>query len=609
MRGMLGLTVLVAAVCGWADALPRPAELQPAVEFWKRVYTEVDADSGLLHDDRYLGVVYERIELPAAGQRARQRAVERAKRRYRAILVELAEGTRQGLDDEARRVLALWREHGGEAGLRGAASRLRFQGGLARRFRAGWIRAGRWLPYIRDALARAGMPAELAALPHVESSFDPGIRSSVGATGMWQFTRSTGRRFMRIDHVVDERLDPFLATDAAVQLLRHDYAVTGSWPLAITAYNHGVTGMRRAAETLGTEDIGVIAARYSSRTFGFASRNFYPALLAAAEVDRDAEKYFGPMRRDAPISSQVIETAGYYRAVELAAALDVPIDVLRELNPALRAPVWRGDKYVPRGFRLRLPADRSEATLRARLAEVTAFDVQRPDRFHTVQWGEALSVIAAQYGVSLRALMDVNDIRNAHRIRAGRVLRLPLPAGRALAAAAPPDPASPQLAEVSFTPDLDAPSPVLPGDLSADPADYSVAGDGSIVIQDGETLGHYAEWLGIRATALRRLNGLRYGRPVVIGQRLKLSFDVVDPATFENRRMRYHRELQEGYFARRHITGTRQHIIRPGDSLWRLARQRYRLPTWLIRQYNPDIDFDHLRGGERVVIPVIALNR
>ena len=56
------------------------------------------------------------------------------------------------------------------------------------------------------------------------------------------------------------------------------------------------------------------------------------------------------------------------------------------------------------------------------------------------------------------------------------------------------------------------------GDLSADPADYSVAGDGSIVIQDGETLGHYAEWLGIRATALRRLNGLRYGRPVVIGQ-------------------------------------------------------------------------------------------
>ena len=135
-------------------------------------------------------------------------------------------------------------------------------------------------------------------LPHVESSFNPRAYSKVGAAGLWQFMRSTGRRYMRIDGAVDDRLDPFRSTEAAAQLLAYNYRVLGTWPLALTAYNHGTAGMRRAKETLGTDDIVRIVRNYTSRTFGFASRNFYVSFLAALEIDRNPEKYFGSLQKD-----------------------------------------------------------------------------------------------------------------------------------------------------------------------------------------------------------------------------------------------------------------------------------------------------------------------
>ena len=143
-------------------------------------------------------------------------------------------------------MLGLFPEATTNAELRAAAQRLRFQLGQADRFRAGLVRSGAYKPYIHEAFVKQGLPRELGALPHVESSFDPTAYSKVGAAGMWQFMRSTGVRYMRIDHIVDERRDPFLATDAAVRLLADNYSVLQSWPLALTAYNHGVSGMRRA---------------------------------------------------------------------------------------------------------------------------------------------------------------------------------------------------------------------------------------------------------------------------------------------------------------------------------------------------------------------------
>ena len=242
-----------------AGTMPRPAGLEPDVAFWRRIFSEVTSRQALVHDNRYLGIVYEKMDLPGEQDwDADKRISDAVHGKYERILKTLASGKRDGLTGDEARVLAIWPAGVTNEDLLNAAGRVRFQQGLADRFRDGLIRSGQWRDHIRETLRKEGVPEELAALPHVESSYDPAARSYLGASGLWQFTGDTGRRFMHIDNVVDERRDPFESTVAAARLLKYNYSILGSWPLAITAYNHGVSGMRRAVQAMGTEDIEII---------------------------------------------------------------------------------------------------------------------------------------------------------------------------------------------------------------------------------------------------------------------------------------------------------------------------------------------------------------
>ena len=247
----------------------------------------------------------------------------------------------------------MWGPNINSAALSDASQRVRFQLGQADKFREGLIRSGAWEHYIKKTMTEAGLPPEIASLPHVESSFNPAARSKVGAAGMWQFMVSTGRRFMRIDNVVDERLDPYKSTRAAALLMQQNYEVTRAWPLAITAYNHGASGMRRAIEQVGTDDIGVIVRKYKSRSFGFASRNFYTALLAAVDVDRDPERYFGALDRHAPDNSRVLVLPDYI-AVGHAwrSRWASNRDTLESINMSLKPTVWNGTQEGAEGLRV-----------------------------------------------------------------------------------------------------------------------------------------------------------------------------------------------------------------------------------------------------------------
>ena len=196
-------------------------------------------------------------------------------------------------------MLALWGPNPSAILLRDATQRIRFQLGQADRFKEGLIRSSSWQTHIAETFANQGLPPELAVLPHVESSFNAAAYSKVGAAGLWQFMRSTGRRYMRVDDAVDERLDPYRSTEAAAQLLAYNYRVLGSWPLALTAYNHGAAGMRRARETVGTDDFVKINRTYNSRTFGFASRNFFPVVPGRADHRRESGEILRPARSPA----------------------------------------------------------------------------------------------------------------------------------------------------------------------------------------------------------------------------------------------------------------------------------------------------------------------
>jgi membrane-bound lytic murein transglycosylase D len=767
--------LLLAAASASAEVLPRPPALEPNVRFWTRIYTEIDTQSGLIHDSEYLDVVYETLRLPAGlSTRARERYVEQAKRRYTRVLLELAAGNRSGLSPDAARVLGLWPDGTANATFRAAARNVRFQLGQADKFRAGLLRAGQWRSHIEQVLAAEGVPPELVALPHVESSFNPKAYSRVGAAGLWQFTRSTGRLFMRVDDVVDERMDPHKASVAAARLLRHNYGRTDSWPLAITAYNHGVAGMERAVRTLGTRDIATIVAQHKSRSFGFASRNFYSEFLAASEIDRDPERFFGPLDPLPEGSYEVVTLDSYYKAASLQRAFGISMDALRDENLALRPSVWSGAKYVPRGYQLRVPKHYVTQAVDQVLASIPTNEKlaeQHRDKYYKVRRGDTLSRIAARQGIAMRDLAALNGLRGRNTIRVGQVLRLPddaigaqpvatvarveplpsdrihrvrrgetiasiarsygvseaeiaeanddlrsrnkivvgqrlrLPgaaqpapavvtaaqpvvaaaepaapaaseamqpapqpsAGVTIVSAAEPAPAparepqpgapvtaatpaaqpAPVVAEAptpapipvpASAPAATASEPVVvasnapvappapvpaakpqeqaaasaddraddaPAPGSPDPSNYAVSSDNRITVQADETLGHYAEWLEIRPSVLRKLNKMKPGTPVRIGRTTRLDFSRVTPEVFEQRRLEYHVALQEEFFAAYTVSGTETYVLGKGETIWYLAKRKFEMPVWLLRQYNPDLDFGALRAGTTMVVPVI----
>ena len=489
------------------ELFPRPAELEPAIRFWTRVYTEIDTTEGFIHDSLRMDIVYQTVHTGDLSSRERRRRIERAQEVTRNILTKLAGGTREGLNGEEERILELFPSGTSNAEFRAAAGRLRFQLGQADRFRAGLVRSGTWKPYIHEVLATRGLPPELAALPHVESSFDPTAYSKVGAAGLWQFTRSTGVRYMRIDHIIDERRDPFFATDAAARLLADNHSVIQSWPLALTAYNHGLAGMRRAVQQQKTADIATIVAKYQSRSFGFASRNFYTAFLAALEIDSNPERYFPNLKIDPPSDTETIRVPGFMTVDTLADALNLRENTLRNLNPALTDIVWSGDKYVPQGFELRVPRE-TAAVAEALLGTIDAdklFAAQRPDREHRVQRGDTLSKIAAEYRVSLAALMRVNGMTNRSMIRVGQMIRLPTDD-----ATAPPD-ATLVRAEV---PSSDAGAPAVTPTLA------STSAEGVYVVRRGDSIERIATRLGVDAQALIAANGIRNRNVIQVGQQL-----------------------------------------------------------------------------------------
>ena len=143
-------------------------------------------------------------------------------------------------------------------------------------------------------------------------------------------SRGTGKRWLRVDGTVDERLDPYKSTLAAAQFLNINYSILGTWPLALTAWNHGAGGMRKAKEELGTDDITTIIRNYQGRTFGFASRNFYVSFLAALEVDRNAERFFGRLDRQPRDDSRTVRLPALMPAQTLERALGTDRDTNRK---------------------------------------------------------------------------------------------------------------------------------------------------------------------------------------------------------------------------------------------------------------------------------------
>jgi len=479
---------------------PIPANIRPAVDFWKKVYTEVDTDHGYLHDSLDLTIIYETLPRDS-------RLVDRRRREVAADLKVLAGGQRSNLTAEQQKLLELWGDKASNERFEVAAGSVRWQLGQSDRYREGLVRSGAYRRHIEAVAREKGMPLELAALPHVESSFHPGAYSSAAASGMWQFMRETAQRFMRVDTVVDERLDPYKATYAALELLKSDYQALGSWPLALTAYNHGANGMARAVRDTGSNDIGRIISDYKGPRFGFASRNFYPSFLAALEVEREAAQHFGALQLDRAPEFTEYELPAYVDAAVLAARLGVALDHLKRDNPALLPQVWSGNKRIPKGYTLKVDKAAFSGDLVAGINGLGAaelFNSQIADLSYTVRSGDSLSVIAGRYKTSISELVAINQLRDRNSIRVGQVLVLPQQNGGV-----------PTLVVQNNT----APAPAV---VASTAPVAALPADGEYEVRRGDTLSGIADRHGMTPAALMALNGIRDRNLIHPGQVLRL---------------------------------------------------------------------------------------
>jgi membrane-bound lytic murein transglycosylase D len=203
-----------------------------------------------------------------------------------------------------------------------------------------------------------GLPVELTRLPFVESSFNVNARSKVGASGIWQFMPRTGRAYMRVARDVDERNDPLIATRASARVFKQNYMMLESWPLAVTGYNHGAFGVKNITRKLGTNDLAEIVEKYSSRSFGFASENFYACFLAALAVEKEAGKYFSDPRWSGEIETGELKLTRSMPWKTLLDFYDGDSALAALLNPHFTALIRKSKSQIPRGATVRVPVTR-----------------------------------------------------------------------------------------------------------------------------------------------------------------------------------------------------------------------------------------------------------
>jgi len=364
------LALTVPAFAG-SEELPSQG-LEDRIDFWKKVYTEYGENDVIVHDRIRVNLIY---EIAVRGEhQSRAAAVRDLLEEVRANLAAPENLSAQA--QEIREKIAAKGVPLTFEALTELRDKVHTQLGIKERFREGIIRSGRYVEAFRDIFTELDVPLELTLLPLVESSFENRALSSAGAAGIWQFTRGTGRLYMTVTRKVDQRLDPAKATRAAARLLRDNYKALGSWPLAITAYNHGRGGMMRAQSEVGSSDINKVIDEYKGPLFGYASMNFYAEFMAAIDVYNTFEKYFGQLVLDRP----TMKSTAPATAVASARPAAKKVQTAKAAAPA------NNDKYK-------------------------------------VRKGDTLIEIAQRFGTTVRDLMDTNNLRNSV-IHAGQILLL-----------------------------------------------------------------------------------------------------------------------------------------------------------------------------------------
>ncbi|MBX3040964.1 MAG: transglycosylase SLT domain-containing protein [Bdellovibrionaceae bacterium] len=351
-----------------------PLDLRDRVGFWFDIYTKHDSNRRIIHHAVYPWIVFKVIDVsfiinsdqPSRRWMRNEKADKYVKAETEAIRVALRQLSKKGRapqTDLEKQVAQALLPLGGtlSAQARRASKEVRVQTGQKEHFTEGLRISQRYMGPMEQILESHRLPTELSRIPFVESSFNKQATSKVGASGIWQFMGNTGRKFMRVDDLIDERRSPLKATEGAARLLKENHMILHrSWPLAITAWNHGPPGVRRAIRATGSKDLPVIVSKYRSKSFDFASSNFYSEFLAALHAEKYSAEIFGSLIREDEISVSIIKVPRRTQMARIIEISGLSMEEFLRINPDLSSSL-RKRGVIPAGFRLHIPSDSKEA--------------------------------------------------------------------------------------------------------------------------------------------------------------------------------------------------------------------------------------------------------
>ncbi len=297
-----------------------------------------------------------------------------------------------------------------------------------------------YFPLFEETLCKYNLPYELKYLPVIESALNPTARSHAGAAGLWQFMPATGKLFgLEVNSLVDERMDPLKATDAACRFLSSMYTLYGDWNLVIAAYNCGSGNVNKAIRRSGGKrDFWSIYPFLPRET-----RNYVPIFIAA-----NYAMYYGPEHGicKAPIEktmlTDTIRTAQRMHLLQVSDNLGIDINELRRLNPQYSRDILPGGKT----YTLCLPAekaglfiDRQDAIMAykadslinnrraeidlAKVTSITGSYRVNGVTYYTIKKGDTLGGIAKKFHCSVKQLKQWNGLKNDN-IREGKKLKI-----------------------------------------------------------------------------------------------------------------------------------------------------------------------------------------
>lgn len=288
-------------------------------------------------------------------------------------------------------------------------------------FREAYQRSGKYRPFIVKKLKAEGLPEELSWLPLIESGFKTRALSTARALGLWQFIPSTGYKFgLERNVYIDERLDPEKSTAAAIKYLSALHQMFGDWSTVLAAYN---SGENRVLQTIRTQQINYLDDFWDLyKQLPRETARYVPKFLATLHIVSKPQKYgLNSIKLDPPITYEKVIVSKRAHLNNIAEAIGLDKDTLKELNPELRHQILPGENYS-----LKIPVDKKNVLL----AAIDTIPASSPpgDTFvyHRVRSGESLSIIAGRYHTTVNNIARANNIYRQNFIKAGQLLKIPL---------------------------------------------------------------------------------------------------------------------------------------------------------------------------------------